>query len=271
MNDDVPARPRRRAGCLGSLLGLAALAAVCLAVAGVFAYVVAPWNFNFGGHFHPLGGWQGQGRFHSATAGGDYDMWLNFDVTVPQRLRSPLKGTAVLCTPRGERLVLTLSGDMPRDHGADLANVPLHLYLHRLGSLANTIEARHPHIDLYGAFGDSVLNVEDRGSIGTAFGPDGAVRHSLANVKQSTENIHITFKEVSRALVEPIEAAEQTREQDDAITLLEHDREQLRAVERALASMDDGHYGVSAISGKPIPYERLLAVPWTDRDNDQAE
>ena len=187
-------------GCLGSLLALAAMAIVGFAVFGAFAYVVAPWNFNFGGHFHPLGGWRGRARFHSATAGGDYDMWVSFEVTVPQRLRSPLSGTAVLCTPRGERLVLTLSGDMPRDHGADLRNVPLDLYLHRLAPLATTMEGRHPHIDLYGAFGDSVLNVEDRGSIGTAFGPDGAVRKSLANVPHSSENIHIIFKEVPGVL-----------------------------------------------------------------------
>lgn len=194
--DGPPAKPRRRAGCLGTLLGLAAMAIVGLAAAGLFAFVVAPWNFHFGGHFHPLGGWRGQARFHSATAGGDYEMWINFDVTVPRRLRSPLEGTAVLCTPRGERLVLTLSGDMPRDHGADLANVPLHLYLHRLAPLATTIEGRHPHLDLYGAFGSSVLTVEDRGSIGTAFAPDGSVRQSFANVRHSTENIHITFDEV---------------------------------------------------------------------------
>jgi hypothetical protein len=187
-------------GCLGTLLGVAALAIAGFAVAGVFAYVVAPWNFNFGGHFHPLGGWRGRGRFHSATAGGEYDMWLSFEVTVPRRLRSPLDGTAVLCTPRGERLVLTLSGDMPREHGADLGNVPLHLYLHRLAPLATTIEGRRPHIDLYGAFGDSVLNVEDRGSIGTAFAPDGTVRRSFANVQQSSENLHITFEEVPGVL-----------------------------------------------------------------------
>jgi hypothetical protein len=187
-------------GCLGTLLGLAAIGVVGFAAAGVFAYFVAPWNFNFGGHFHPLGGWRGRGRFHSATAGGEYDMWLSFDVTVPRRLRSPLSGTAVLCTPRGERLVLTLSGDMPRNHGADLANVPLHLYLHRLAPFASTIEGRHPHVDLYGAFGDSVLNVEDRGSIGTAFAPDGTVRKSLAKVPHSSENIQITFREVPGVL-----------------------------------------------------------------------
>jgi hypothetical protein len=97
--------------------------------------------------------------------------------------------------------VLKLSGDMPRDHSADLGNVPLHLYLHRLAPLATTIEGRHPHIDLYGAFGDSVLNVEDRGSIATAFVPDGSVRQSFANVRHSSENIHITFNEVAGIMV----------------------------------------------------------------------
>jgi RNA polymerase-binding transcription factor DksA len=70
-------------------------------------------------------------------------------------------------------------------------------------------------------------------------------------------------------LAEPMDAAEQTREQDDAVALVAHDREQLRAVEDALRRMDDGRYGVSAISGAPIPFERLLVVPWTDHDSDE--
>jgi len=62
------------------------------------------------------------------------------------------------------------------------------------------VEGRRPHLDLDGTFGDSVLNVEDRGSIGTAFAPDGSVRQSLANVPHSPENLRITFKEVSGLL-----------------------------------------------------------------------
>jgi hypothetical protein len=120
----------------------------------------------------------------------------------------------VLCTPRGERLVLTLSGDMPRDHGPDLRNVPLHLYLHRLAPLATTIEGRHPHIDLYGAFGDAVLTVEDRGSIGTAFAPDGTVRQSLANVRQSTENLQIIFEEVPGLLAPKCPSGKQVGDAD---------------------------------------------------------
>jgi DnaK suppressor protein len=33
------------------------------------------------------------------------------------------------------------------------------------------------------------------------------------------------------------------------------------AIERALAKIDDGTYGLSDVSGKPIPMDRLRAVP----------
>jgi RNA polymerase-binding transcription factor DksA len=38
-------------------------------------------------------------------------------------------------------------------------------------------------------------------------------------------------------------------------------QERLRAVDKALARIEDGTYGVSVVSGKPIPVERLLAMP----------
>lgn len=42
-------------------------------------------------------------------------------------------------------------------------------------------------------------------------------------------------------------------------------REQLAAVERAEARLADGTYGLSIVSGKPIPDERLEAVPTAER------
>jgi RNA polymerase-binding transcription factor DksA len=39
------------------------------------------------------------------------------------------------------------------------------------------------------------------------------------------------------------------------------DRKELAQVERALQRIDQGTYGVSEVSGKPIPIERLEAVP----------
>jgi DnaK suppressor protein len=46
-------------------------------------------------------------------------------------------------------------------------------------------------------------------------------------------------------------------------------REQLKAVERAEARLAAGTYGLSVESGKPIPDERLEAVPTAERTVDE--
>lgn len=50
--------------------------------------------------------------------------------------------------------------------------------------------------------------------------------------------------------------------EDTQMALAAHDRALLRQVERALARMDAGSYGLSEVSGKPIAIERLQALPW---------
>ena len=40
------------------------------------------------------------------------------------------------------------------------------------------------------------------------------------------------------------------------------DRQTLARIERALERIEDGTYGISEMSGKPIPLERLEAVPY---------
>ena len=52
----------------------------------------------------------------------------------------------------------------------------------------------------------------------------------------------------------------QMREQDMA--LVQNTRELLSRIERALTKMEEGTYGLSDRSGKPIPKERLEAVPY---------
>lgn len=46
---------------------------------------------------------------------------------------------------------------------------------------------------------------------------------------------------------------------DDAVEGVENQR--LRAIERALAKIDEGTYGLSDLSGDPIPKARLEAIP----------
>jgi RNA polymerase-binding transcription factor len=56
-------------------------------------------------------------------------------------------------------------------------------------------------------------------------------------------------------------------ERDEAIR--EELQETLAAIERAERRLDDGGYGVSVVSGEPIPDDRLELVPWADRKADE--
>ena len=61
---------------------------------------------------------------------------------------------------------------------------------------------------------------------------------------------------------EPLDAAEQTREQDDSVAFAGRDQALLAEIERALAKIQTGSYGLSEASGEPIGVRRLMAVPW---------
>jgi hypothetical protein len=52
----------------------------------------------------------------------------------------------------------------------------------------------NPQLDFYGAFGDDVLVLEDRGSLGLAFGPDGRVRESPATTPSSAARTRVTLE-----------------------------------------------------------------------------
>jgi RNA polymerase-binding transcription factor len=46
-------------------------------------------------------------------------------------------------------------------------------------------------------------------------------------------------------------------------------RRTLDAIERAEGRLEEGTYGISVVSGDPIPDERLEAIPWADRKVDE--
>ncbi len=58
------------------------------------------------------------------------------------------------------------------------------------------------------------------------------------------------------------EAAQRQTERTHDDEVAARERALLAEVERALAKIDEGGYGVSERSGTPIPYERLRAMPW---------
>lgn len=47
--------------------------------------------------------------------------------------------------------------------------------------------------------------------------------------------------------------------------------EELAAIERAECRLEEGSYGISIESGRPIPDERLEAIPWAERTKEEQE
>lgn len=58
------------------------------------------------------------------------------------------------------------------------------------------------------------------------------------------------------------EVAQRSTEGDDRFGVAERERALLAEVDRALAKLDSGRYGLSERTGAPIPYARLSSVPW---------
>jgi DnaK suppressor protein len=74
---------------------------------------------------------------------------------------------------------------------------------------------------------------------------------------------------IGDAEIEDGDVAERMIEQDEALSLAAFDATLLSDVERALAKLDAGGYGVSEDSGTPIELERLEAVPWARRTEEE--
>jgi DnaK suppressor protein len=76
----------------------------------------------------------------------------------------------------------------------------------------------------------------------------------------------------SRELEETLPREEDIRDEGDEAKIVtdlepvlaenELDRDTLEKIDRALRRIEEGTYGISEVSGKPIPLERLEAVPW---------
>ena len=65
--------------------------------------------------------------------------------------------------------------------------------------------------------------------------------------------------------------AERLSEATDRRARADRDVDLLEEVDRALTRLNDGTYGVSEASGRPISFERLRALPWARFDADEAE
>ncbi len=81
------------------------------------------------------------------------------------------------------------------------------------------------------------------------------VREHEKNLSEGTRS--------EEAFADPMDAAEREEEEEEELLgLASQERALLSEIDRALAKMANGTYGVSDLSGRPIPLKRLRAVPW---------
>lgn len=178
-------------GCLTRLL------LTLLIVGGVMAaatYVFTPWAFYMGGRFHLFPAWQGWGRLHSNSAGGDYAVYVYFYPQIRQHSGpTHVAGTALLCTPRGEKFSLKLGGDFQKDIRRDTngKTASFYMYNRTLNHILNGGSAR-PEFELRGRWNNPDLVLDDHSSIQRNFDhdarlyPDGKNRPYMGEVSPVT-------------------------------------------------------------------------------------
>jgi DnaK suppressor protein len=76
------------------------------------------------------------------------------------------------------------------------------------------------------------------------------------------ENVAVGTHSEQGNFPDPMDAATRAEEEAERLGLARHERSLLVEVDRALGKIEAGTYGVSELSGHPIPIERLRAVPW---------
>lgn len=89
-----------------------------------------------------------------------------------------------------------------------------------------------------------------------------AERHAIeSRMAARNRDIQETVHEES-GVGDSVDESLRIYDREDETDSNERDMETLEQVNRALERIDAGTYGVSEVSGKPIPIERLEAVPY---------
>src|SRR5580658_813075 len=83
-----------------------------------------------------------------------------------------------------------------------------------------------------------------------------------ARLRGGADETLAPVREPRERSADEMDEAEESLAEHEALGLAAHDRARLVLVERALEKIEAKTYGVSELSGEPIGYARLEAVPW---------
>ena len=194
----LPAPRQSKIGCLTQLLLLFLLmGAVFVGGAALFA----PWAFYMGGRFHAIPMWQGWGKLHSNSSGGDYMLYVWFWPDHGKlRQLVYVQGGALVCTPRGERFNLNLGGDFARPEGRDLNGKTASFYMFNrtVKHILSGASAR-PELKLRGKWDNPDLVLNDDSSIQRNFDHDARLYPDGKNLPYLGEVSPVTLHEGSKS------------------------------------------------------------------------
>jgi DnaK suppressor protein len=91
------------------------------------------------------------------------------------------------------------------------------------------------------------------------------VEEALARLRREPD------RELSHLDQHPADEGTELFEEERDEGLAQRLEEELGAIERAERRLEEGSYGISVESGRPIPDERLEAVPWAERTREEEE
>lgn len=82
----------------------------------------------------------------------------------------------------------------------------------------------------------------------------------LKEIHQLTDE---ACEETPNYSMHPADAATDSFDRDLVLGLVSFEQEGLYEIDAALRRIEDGTYGVCELTGRPIPWKRLEAIPWT--------
>ena len=203
---------RRQSG-VGCLTRLVLVFVVVGAVMWGAIWVFAPWGFYMGGRFHWYPSWQGWGKLHSNSGGGDYAVYIYMYPKGGRGMGTThVSGTALLCTPRGERFTLSLGGDFERSIRRDTNGKTASFYMNNRNSVGRILGTdRRPSLELRGKWNNPDLVLDDHSSFQRAFKPDATLYPEHASRPYMAEVSQITLHEGSKSDFEAACAAIRTK------------------------------------------------------------
>ena len=87
-----------------------------------------------------------------------------------------------------------------------------------------------------------------------------SIRSELVDILETLDKQIITRDDCS--IADAADAASLQENRLRASGIAAQHRQTIMEIDLAFERLKSGHYGVSEVSGKPIPYERLMLIPW---------